>query len=558
MPAADLMRQPAATDRRHLWAAVALLLIGGVSHVVYLLFDCPLDLSGDEAHYWEWSRRLDLSYYSKGPLVAYIIAGGRWLLADLSQRLLGNEVLAVRGPAILLSMLTGFGIFVLTAQTLHRPRLGLATVALTFTVPILAVGAILMTIDAPLACCYVWALVACHRGLRGGAIGWWLLAGLLIALGILAKYTMVLIFPPVGLAMLTERSYRPNLRRPGPYLATAVGFAGLLPIVIWNAQHDWVSFRHVAGQAGVAEESRFEIGGVFELIGGQLAVVGPVWFVALLIAVIKLWRDPLPRAQEHHTPAALKLLLYATLTPWIVFLVFSPVTKIQPNWPVLALVTGLPLLVLWLSRLLHDARAATRRVGKLLIAAGIALGGAAVLVVHYSELVFPALALVAPRESALNLTPMAKLDPSARLRGWEELGRAVGRHCAALHERGGDPFIITDDYQVASQIAFYAPGHPPVYCLQAALGQRQSQYDIWHNPIDNPADFVGRPCVYVGTRKPALFGDDERPAVLRGARLVETVEPRVQGHRMNIWPIFVCESFAGVPAEMRAEATGRF
>ena len=34
-----------------------------------------LDLSPDEAHYWEWSRRLDLSYYSKGPLIAYLIAG---------------------------------------------------------------------------------------------------------------------------------------------------------------------------------------------------------------------------------------------------------------------------------------------------------------------------------------------------------------------------------------------------------------------------------------------------------------------------------------------------
>jgi hypothetical protein len=84
---------------------VAVLLLGGATaHLAYLLNDCPLDLSGDEAHYWEWSRQLDLSYYSKGPLVAYVIAGGRALLADLSHRWLGNETLAVRGPAIALSV----------------------------------------------------------------------------------------------------------------------------------------------------------------------------------------------------------------------------------------------------------------------------------------------------------------------------------------------------------------------------------------------------------------------------------------------------------------------
>src|SRR5688572_14012601 len=51
----------------------AILLAGFGGHLLYLTANCPIDLSGDEAHYWDWSRRLDLSYYSKGPLVAYLI-----------------------------------------------------------------------------------------------------------------------------------------------------------------------------------------------------------------------------------------------------------------------------------------------------------------------------------------------------------------------------------------------------------------------------------------------------------------------------------------------------
>src|SRR5262249_25418158 len=54
------------------WRILAGLLILGSAglHVSYLSGNCPLDLGQDEAHYWDWSRHLDWSYYSKGPLVA--------------------------------------------------------------------------------------------------------------------------------------------------------------------------------------------------------------------------------------------------------------------------------------------------------------------------------------------------------------------------------------------------------------------------------------------------------------------------------------------------------
>ena len=41
--------------------------------VVYL-FTAPLDLVADEAYYWDWSRQLDWGYFSKPPLIAWIIA----------------------------------------------------------------------------------------------------------------------------------------------------------------------------------------------------------------------------------------------------------------------------------------------------------------------------------------------------------------------------------------------------------------------------------------------------------------------------------------------------
>ena len=541
-------RGPATRTWPYATAAAALLVAQAVAHFFFLLRDCPLDLSGDEAHYWEWSRRLDWSYYSKGPLVAYIIAAARAGLAEWSERLVGSEALAVRFPALLLSVGTGLGIFTLAHQALGRPRQALAAVALTFTVPILAAGSFLMTIDAPLACLYVWTLVCVLHGLRTGRTWPWLLAGLLIALGILAKYTMVLVFPTVLLALLLEPEFRAVLRRPGPYLGTLLELTGFIPILIWNSHHDWVSFRHVAGQAGVGGRSAFDPLGPLAMVTGQLAVVGPVWFPAMVWAAIRAVRRPGLASGVRMDRATAVFLACAAGVPWLVFLVFSPVTKIQPNWPVLALLPGLVLLVAWLAHL------PARRTAVALGVACTLVGGTGVALLHTSDTLMPVFAWLARNEPPWSLTPVAKYDPSARLRGWSQLGAAVGRTLAAERAAGREPFIVTDDYQVASQIAVYCPGEPRTYCLQAALGDRQCQYDLWRpNPIRDPTAFCGRSCLYVGALKPELTGQvPSGHIVLRGARLAETVEHRVRGHAVAVWAVYVCDEFAGLPPELRS------
>ena len=75
----------------------ALLILGAtVAHLLYLGVNCPLDLAPDEAHYWDWSRHLDWSYYSKGPLVAWLMRGSCELFGNLSMRLCGNLMPAAR------------------------------------------------------------------------------------------------------------------------------------------------------------------------------------------------------------------------------------------------------------------------------------------------------------------------------------------------------------------------------------------------------------------------------------------------------------------------------
>ena len=229
------------------WRTLAGLLILALIglRVAYLVFNCPLDLASDEAHYWDWSRHLDWSYYSKGPLVAWLIKAGCTLIGD-------NSLLAVRLPAVLCGSLLLVSLYVLTRQVYDNERLAFAVVACALTLPMVAAGSIIMTIDAPYACCWGWALVLGHRAVFRGSAWAWALTGLVIGLGILAKYTMILWLPSVVLFLLATPAYRHLLFRRGFWIMTAVAALCCLPILVWNMQHHWVSLRHVSGQAGLA------------------------------------------------------------------------------------------------------------------------------------------------------------------------------------------------------------------------------------------------------------------------------------------------------------------
>src|SRR5262245_7566589 len=202
--------------------AAFLILGAAILRLLYLANDCPLDLAPDEAHYWDWSRHLDWSYYSKGPLVAWIIRFSCSLFGPLSEHFTGSEMLAVRIPAVVFGSLLLVSVYALTVQVFRRESLALAVVAIGLTMPLLAAGSALMTIDSPYTCCWGWALVVGFRAISGCSSWPWLALGLLVGVGILAKYTMVLFVPSLALFLLATPAYRYLLRRPGFWIMVLV------------------------------------------------------------------------------------------------------------------------------------------------------------------------------------------------------------------------------------------------------------------------------------------------------------------------------------------------
>jgi hypothetical protein len=531
--------RPAGGPRRFRWLAAALILGSALARLAYLAVNCPLDLAPDEAHYWDWSRHPDWSYYSKGPLVAWLVRASCAALGSWSQATFGSQMFAVRVPAVICGCLLLAGAYVLTVQVYRRERLALAVVALGLTLPPLAAGSLLMTIDAPYTCCWCWALVFGHQAVLRRSAWAWPAAGLAVAMGVMAKYTMALWLPSVGLFLLSSPGHRRLLARPGFWVMTGVASLGGLPILIWNTGHDWVTVRHVGGLAGLSEaDAGIRWLGPATFVGTQFAVLLGYWFVAWAAALVahRPWREPDP---------GLRYLWWTSVPMFGVFLAFSLRTGGgEPNWPVTAYVGGLVLAAGWLERQIGAPGRGYRWAARAGLATACVAGASMTVLLHHTEWAHPVMARL-----GVDGLRVRRLDPTCRLRGWRTLARNLDRMRDELRAEGPDPLLAGAGWSLPGEIGFYCARNPQAYSLGLPLGDRHSQYDWWRpNPVADPGAFGGRTFLVVGCDAPML------------ARLFDRVGPQTVvrhyegGREISRWTVCVCRGYRGCPPEALARA----
>ena len=510
---------------RNAWYAAGLILLACGLHLAYLAFFCPFDLAPDEAHYWQWSRHLDTAYYSKGPLIAWLIRG--------SCELFGNTTFAVRLPAVLCHAALLTGLFVLTARTLRSTRLALATLALALTVPPITAGAVLMTIDAPFLACWVWALVFTHRALTGSRLRDWAFAGVFCGLGLLAKFPMLLLPAALVLYLGVSRQRRSLLGQRGPWLMVAILALATLPILEWNLRHGWMEAKHVFRQVGGNGVKPFA---PLAFLGGQFGFLIGYWFLAFLAAAWT-FRPTVRRATGDGN-----FLWYFSVPVWLVFVVASTRSAGQVNWPAAAYVAGFPLAVAWVQRQITAPAPRYRRFARGCLAFAVILGSALSLAAHFpGTLLRPILVQAVSPATEKNPTPLRKLDPTCRLYGWKTLAGEIDTIRERVRrETGHDPVLAGMVWTLPGEMSFHCEGHPEAYSFGRALADRHSQYDVWHpNPVADAQVFRGRTFVYVGEEIPGM------------ADVFDHVEPPIRvthvenGQALATWTIWVAHGFRG-------------
>ena len=502
----------------------------------FLVHNCPVDLAGDEAQYWTWSRHLAWGYYSKGPLVAWIIRA--------SCAVLGDSMPAVRAPALLLAVGTSCCTYWLARFLFDSDRLALGAFLLGGLVPMYAAGGTLMTIDPPLFFC--WALATClaAKGAFDGSRPAWLAAGVAAGVGVLAKYAMLLWPPLVLLFLAVDPASRRRLRSPWPWLMVLVSLAFLAPPLFWNSRHDWVTFRHVAtqigGEAGHASLGRRALAAVFgpfEFVGPQVAAVNPALCVFLVGGVVHALVADDPRRRQ------LRFLLTIGGGFWVVCLGDSFVTKVQPNWPAPAYFTLLILTAYFIATRWRGVWKPWRG----WFWGAVAFGLVATYLVRDLTAVYPAVDWVdrhVPRADGRPRVRPSQVDMLYKLRGIRDtFAPAVDAH---LQELPPGAFVLCEDYMDASQLAFYLSGQPKTYFAGSywtdpAVRRRWTQFDVWPDRrLDRP-ELFDLDAIYVGFPNYAPL----RQSFERVTRLPD-VQVKVDGLVVRTWTIYRCEKFKGM------------
>jgi len=481
---------PSLADRpfdRAAWpATLALAFVVLGLRLIYLVWFCPYELVADEAQYWDWSRRLDLSYYSKGPGVAWSIAAATWGC--------GVSEWAVRVPAALSSFVATLALARLaTRLTGGDERVGFVAAVLYQAAPVFYATSQFMTIDSPYFACWILAAAAGWRiaaGRRRAAD--WLLLGAALGVGVLFKYTILLLAPGV-FAFLWRRSVGLSARQKtaGFLLALAAVLAVASPVFVWNIRHGWPTVAHLLGNAGLPGGDTappvhrmwnplWTLGYLFY----PFVVLGPAIGAVLIIVM----RD---RRREAAPGPALAYALYTAVPVAVFYVLVSFATDIKLNWPVGGYTLLLVPVAEWIVRgaaVDRHARAAWRW--------ALGIGAVCALGVSFGKWPLDRFAELRVGERRLAETPIM-----TRVSGHRVWAERVARYADEVaRETGRTPFFVGKDHAVAALLAFYAPSRPVVYSAGHLFGGRESAYDYFADTCLTDAALLGRPAILVGAQ----------------------------------------------------------
>jgi len=186
----------------------------------------------EEAYYWNYANHLDFSYLDHPPMVAVLI--------KLSTSLLGNHEYSVRITSMMCWIVTS--LFSFKLANLIRHGTGLYAVMFLSVLPFFFLQSLAITPDMPLMACWSASLYYLYRALTRNEANAWYSVGIWIGLGLLSKYTLVLLGPATLIYMCIVPKARLWFKRKEPYLCALIAVLLFTPVIYWNATHEWASF----------------------------------------------------------------------------------------------------------------------------------------------------------------------------------------------------------------------------------------------------------------------------------------------------------------------------
>ena len=399
------------------------------------------DLFTDEAQYWSWSRDLAFGYYSKPPLIA-------WMIAAITP-LCGDGEFCVRVPSVFMHLATSLVVYSIGVRLVSRD-VGFWS-ALTFaTLPGISLSSGIISTDVPLLFAWSVAVLAFVELVRAPSYAMAALLGMALGFGLNAKYAMAYFVPCAAMFLVLAPERRALLKQPHLWIAAAIAGLLITPNLLWNATHGFATFSHTAENANWTL-TPFHPGKALEFIGSQFGVFGPILFGALIVILASLVRELKTRPGTSLSIAE-KLLLAFSVPIIVAITCQALLSRSLANWAAPAYVTGTLLVVHVLFR---DG---TRRW----------LYGALAL---NSVIAF---AIAAATSQAGYFTLPGGSDPFSRTLGNRELAEAIRIELLnRVHDIDRPESLLTDDRDVSAALLYYGRDfNMPLFAWRRETGPR--------------------------------------------------------------------------------------
>lgn len=410
----------------------------GVIALLKIFIVFQFDLHSEEAQYWIWSKRLQLSYYSKPPLIAYL----NWF----STSVFGDNVFGIRINAVIIGLLISVVSYLLAFELFKNTDTAVFAAIVTNVFPLMLSNSIFFLTDAPLLFFWLCAMLTFWKAAETRELVWWALFGVSLGLGGLSKYSIFLIFIPLVLFSL---KYYPGIfKTRNFYLSILIALIIFSPVIYWNVQQNGVGYKHLVHLAGVYDHPNSVgkiLSNMLEFVIGQIAILLP--FYQYRRVYLKFRQKTITKQEEY--------LVLPALCMFIAFFIISVIRRsgAYVNWTLFAY-TGVPLLFAHLV-VSEDRVKFNRRISETM---GLSL------------LLF--VLLCSPANTVL---PLGSFNPLNKTMGWSQLSGKIDSLKASFAPE--NYYIFSPDYHITSELWFYLKGQPKTYFLN--MNSRMTQFDLW-------------------------------------------------------------------------------
>lgn len=430
-------------DRLGTLSLLLFLVLAKAALMILTITYSNIGLGPDEAQYWTWSKDLSWGYYSKPPGIAWQI----WL----GTTYLGDTELGVRFLSVVLSCFYPFLIYFLAWICGLTPLTCFWSGTVMALSPLGVASSFFAITDGGMIFFWILACIVIASSLSENKPPHYWLVGLFIGLGALFKWNIYILWPFI----LCLFPFARQLVNKHFFVGVLISLIGLIPSIIWNFNHEWVTFRHVFSTLYVPEAagetaSSFANGNFWAFLGAQIALLSPILFILLLCSFWLFCKE------LRELPPALSFCGSLCFFPLIVFLIISAFKKMQGNWCVFVYPTGIVFLCWFCCERVKSAYPWLK--------AGVLLS----LLLCLFAFSFPAL------QSMLPFSTPYKINPFRHNLGWPVLKQE-------LTNAGFDPsteFLFGDKYQTSSLLSFYNQAQQRAYFLNLQ-GTRKNQFSFW-------------------------------------------------------------------------------